>query len=251
MSRLGNFDGIDNLDNPKAFNNPETPSSTNVDRKKLERKIPDNIRQSTPSHEELDSNKVRKLSDREKIAYYKSNGLNNLANNRNAILRNNEGNSDNHRLTKLNSHNYDKLAETRNRTLLEAQNEKESFAKWSPDAKEDKSLQNHSVLAKHASEGEKGKVAHNKGEKASGEYIAKSHAQTPEKIIEHAALPPRNRAEQVSNIELARPQNIVIGQAGPQKQFECDGIPRSGGTRQIITDGGYKNGAIRDIHSEN
>jgi len=36
-----------------------------------------------------------------------------LAENRNAIMRRNEGNSENRRLTKLNSHNYDKLAQTR------------------------------------------------------------------------------------------------------------------------------------------
>lgn len=55
--------------------------------------------------------------------------------------------------------------------------EKESFAKWSPEGKGEKptdpSLRNHSVLARHVKEGEKGTITHSKGEQGSGNFISK------------------------------------------------------------------------------
>ena len=41
----------------------------------------------------------------------------------------------------------------------------------------------------------------------------------------------------------------MVGQVGPQKQFENKGdeIPRNGGGRQIVTDGGFKG---RDINGD-
>lgn len=227
--RLGKFEQTDSSERPNRGTRLENQRSVLQNKK-------------------LDAGAVRKLSDREKISYYKTQGLGQLADNRKAILRNNEGQEGNNRLTKLNSHNFDRLAAYRNWTSQKQKNTKESFAKWSPDAKTDQRLRGHSVLIRHADAGEKGRITHNKGEKTTGEYLSKAHARTPEKRIEHAALPPGNKAERVSRVELARPQNIIIGQAGPQKQFENkgDGIQRKGGTRQMITDGGYAKVAIRD-----
>lgn len=55
------------------------------------------------------------MNDREKIAYYRKNGLDSLADNRNAIMRRNEQKgASNYRLTKMNSHNMDKLSCARN-----------------------------------------------------------------------------------------------------------------------------------------
>lgn len=50
-------------------------------------------------------------------------------------------------------------------------------------------------------------------------------------------------------VELARPQNIMVGQVGPQKQFENGegDIPRTGGGRQIVTDGGFGG---RDVNGD-
>lgn len=44
-----------------------------------------------------------------------------------------------------------------------------------------------------------------------------------------------------------------MGQAGPQPEFDKkadDGIKRTGGARQIITDGGYGGGAIKKINDK-
>lgn len=62
-------------------------------------------------------------------------------------------------------------------------------------------------------------------------------------------MSPGNKAETVRSVELARPQNIKVGQVGPQKQFENGegDIPRTGGGRQIITDGGFGG---RDVNSD-
>ncbi len=95
------------------------------------------------------------MSDREKIAYYRKNGMDSLADNCSAIMRRNEGNGENQRLTKLNSHNYDKLDQARGLDSESAKDIKESFGKWNPDAKpgtnsSDESLGNHAVLMRHA-----------------------------------------------------------------------------------------------------
>lgn len=261
--KLEKFNDVEHLDNSKKSNCFEVPSATKEDKKKLEQNESEKYCQPKSTAEKMSSDKVKDLSDREKIAYYKKHGFDNLADNRRAILHNNEGNSNNNKLTKFNSHNFDKLSEVRKRTPEQAKNTKESFAKWNPDAKEDENLRKHSVLTRHAVEGEKGKIAHNNDGKASGEYIAKAHNKKPEKIIEHAALPQWNKAEKVSNVELDKDQNLLIGQAAPQHKFEKkktdggDGIPRNGGLRQIVTEGGYKGDektaepAIRYVESKN
>ena len=212
--------------------------------------------------EKLQPSKIRNMGDREKIAAYRKNNLDSLADNRNAILRRNEGNPDNQWLTKMNSHNFDKLAQARGLSPEGSKSAKESFAKWHPDSKNAPSLRKHSVLTRHAKEGEKVRLAGNKpseGPRPSGVYVAKGYPKKPEEIIRDYAMPSEdkekgrsgNTAKEITNAELAKPQNILVGQVAPQKQWETDGIPRSGGARQIVTDGGYRNGAIRDIPEKN
>lgn len=208
--------------------------------------------------QKLQPSKIKSMGDREKIAAYRKNKLDSLADNRNAIFRRNEGNPDNQRLTKMNSHNYDKLAQARGLSPEDSKDTKESFAKWHPDSKNDPSLRNNSVLARHANKGEKVRVAGNKpseGSRPSGVYVAKGYPNSPEKIVKDYALPSEdkekgisgNTAKEVANVELAKNQNILVGQVAPQRQWETDGIPRNGGARQIVTDGGYRQGAIRNI----
>lgn len=252
MSKIGSFESVENLESGKSSKNLESPCiPTENDRKKLD------VSQPSSSAEMKKPSDVKDMSDREKIAYYRRNGMDSLADNRNAIMRGNEGNGENQRLTKLNSHNYDKLAQARGLDPESAKGTKESFAKWSPEAKpgsetSDDSLRNHSVLTRHASEGEKAKVTGNKpgeGAEPSGVFTSKGFPEASDKRKEDFALPTSNSAENVRSVELSRPQNIMVGQVGPQKQFENKGdeIPRSGGGRQIVTDGGFKG---RDINGD-
>lgn len=252
MSKIGNLEGIENPEISKSSKSLDIPSiPTENDRKKL------NISQLVGSSEGKKPSEIKNMSDREKIAYYRKNGMNSLADNRNAIMRGNEGNGENQRLTKLNSHNYDKLAQVRGLDSESAKGTKESFAKWSPEAKPgaenlDKSLRNHSVLIRHAPEGEKANITGNKpgdGREPSGVFVAKGFPQNADKRQEDYALPPSNKAETVRRVELARPQNIMVGQVGPQKQFETgeDDIHRTGGGRQIVTDGGFGG---RDVNGD-
>lgn len=243
--------------------NFESTQPTAMDKQKLEsvEKRPEKSSVEGTA-KKLQPSKIQSMGDREKIAAYRKNNLDSLADSRNAILRRNEGNPDNQRLTKMNSHNYDKLAQARGLSPDGSKNTKESFAKWHPDSKNDPSLRNHSVLARHAKEGEKVRVAGNKpseGPHPSGVYVAKGYPKTPEEIISDYAMPSEdkekgrsgNTAKEITNVELAKPQNILVGQVAPQKQWETDGIPRSGGARQIVTDGGYRSGAIRDVPEKN
>lgn len=252
MSKIGNFEGIENPEAGKSSKSLDAPSvPTENDRKKLD------VSQPAASSEGKKPSDIKDMSDREKIAYYRKNGMDSLADNRNAIMRGNEGNGENQRLTKLNSHNYDKLAQTRGLDSESAKGTKESFAKWSPEAKpgaenSDESLRNHSVLTRHAPEGEKANITGNKpgdGREPSGVFVAKGFSENADKRQEDFALPPSNKAETVRPVELARPQNIMVGQVGPQKQFENGegDIPRTGGGRQIVTDGGFGG---RDVNGD-
>lgn len=287
MSKIGNFEGIENPEAGKSSKSLDAPSvPTENDRKKLD------VSQPATSSEGKKPSDIKDMSDREKIAFYRKNGMDSLADNRNAIMRGNEGNGENQRLTKLNSHNYDKLAQARGLDPERAKGTKESFAKWSPEAKpgtetSDESLRNHSVLTRHASEGEKARITGNKpgdGREPKGVFVAKGFPENADKRQEDFALPPSNKAKTVRPVELARPQNIMVGQTGPQRQYKenpdgtiayiwrdkdgierregdkefdstdtqgwfrgQDGIPRTGGGRQIVTDGGFGG---RDVNGD-
>ena len=252
MSKIGCFEGIDNPETGKSSKSLDVLSApAENDRKKLD------VSRPTTSFEGKKPSDIRDMSDREKVAYYRKNGMDSLADNRNAIIRRNEGNGENQRLTKLNSHNYDKLAQARGLDSESAKGTKESFAKWSTEAKPgaentDKSLRNHSVLTRHAPDGEKMNITGNKpgnGCEPSGVFVAKGFPKSADMRQKDFALPPSNKAEAVRPVELARPQNIMVGQTGPQKRFENgeDDITKTGGGRQIVTDGGFGG---RDINGD-
>lgn len=195
------------------------------------------------------SSPIRNLSDDRKIDYYKKRGMDNMADIRKGIRSNNENNGLSYRPSKLNSDNFDKLCKGRKYTPEDAKNTKESFAKWSPEARDNKKLRNSPVVGRHAKKGEKLMTTHSEGRDPSGKFATKkSLGNTDKRRQEKGALSVENTAKKETPVELARDQDIAQGKIGPQKKFEnSNGVKRPGGGYQIITDGGYENKAIKKI----
>lgn len=198
--------------------------------------------------QKLNPREFKALSPADKTDYYKKRGMDNFADIRNGINNKNEGNGLSYKPEKLNSDNYEKISKNRNYSPNESKDKKESFAKWSPDSKDNNSLRNEPVTARHAKKGEEFKTTHPEDRKPSGEFVSKdSLGDTPKKRIKNGALYPGNTAEKESNVKLGKDQNLIEGKIGPQSKFEkSDGIKRPGGGYQTITDGGYRNKAIED-----
>lgn len=138
---------------------------------------------------------------------------------------------------KMSSKNFYKLMKQRGLNDKQIAEAKDSF-------KDSKGMK-----TRHAKQGEKFVVTHG-DQSASGVYVSKkSLGSTPEKRINKGALPPSNKATYETKVELAKDQNIVYGKIAPQQKFK-DADPgharRKGGGQQVITDGGYKSGAIRN-----
>lgn len=60
-------------------------------------------------------------------------------------------------------------------------------------------------------------------------------------------MPYTNNAEFETTVELGRDQNLIIGEIAPQSKFSMmdpEQQPREGGAIQVVTDGGYQNGAV-------
>lgn len=85
-------------------------------------------------------------------------------------------------------------------------------------------------------------------ESSSGVFVAKeSLGNTPADRINNGALPYTNNAEFETTVELGRDQNLIIGEIAPQSKFSMmdpEQQPREGGAIQVVTDGGYQNGAV-------
>ena len=228
MSHIGNFKETEKPNSEKHKNREHTDG--NRDKSKL-------------------SSPVKNLSDDLKIDYYKKHGMDNMADIRKGIRANNENNGLSYRPSKLNSDNFDKLSKSRKYTPEDAKNIKESFAKWSPEARDNKKLRNSPVVGRHAKEGEQLMTTHSEGRDPSGKFVTKkSLGKTDEKRQEKGALSDKNTAKEETPVKLARDQNLVSGKIGPQKKFEnSNGVKRPGGGYQIITDGGYANKAIKKI----
>lgn len=63
--------------------------------------------------------------------------------------------------------------------------------------------------------------------------------------MEHCRI--QNNAEFETTVELGRDQNLIIGEIAPQSKFSMmdpEQQPREGGAIQVVTDGGYQNGAV-------
>ena len=69
-----------------------------------------------------------------------------------------------------------------------------------------------------------------------------------QRTIIRLALPPNNTAAVESVVELTRSQLLLEGTVAPQTDWAIiadDGIPRTGGAWQVVTDGGKYTGAIK------
>ena len=141
---------------------------------------------------------------------------------------------------KLSSKNFDKLMEHRGLSLENSADLKASSQKGIP------------MQVRHAKAGEKFITTHGT-ERSSGVFVSKESLGTsPSERINKGALPHSNSAEYETIVELSRDQNIVYGTIAPQTKFskmDPEQAPRLGGGEQIITDGGYNDGAVinRDI----
>ena len=105
------------------------------------------------------------------------------------------------------------------------------------------------MQVRHAKKGEKFIVTHGE-QNASGIFVSKnSLGNIPEKRIDKGSLPYSNSAKYETKVTLDRNQNLVYGKIAPQSKFQKmdpKQSARNGGGTQVITDGGYKSGAIRN-----
>lgn len=162
-------------------------------------------------------NEFKKLSNRQKIAYYKSVGNDSLADNRRAIDKNNEGQGLTWRQVKINSKNLQKLMKKRGLSQFDTTQLKKSFAKWD-------GQNNHkggNVTARHAKANEKYVITQTKGESASGVFVSKkSLGNSPQERIDKGALPPSNKANQEKRVALGKNQNVISGKIAQQPSFK-------------------------------
>ena len=193
-------------------------------------------------------NEFKKLSNRQKIAYYKSVGNDSLADNRRAIDKNNEGQGLTWRQVKINSKNLQKLMKKRGLSQFDTTQLKKSFAKWD-------GQNNHkggNVTARHAKANEKYVITQTKGESASGVFVSKkSLGNSPQERIDKGALPPSNKANQEKRVALGKNQNVISGKIAQQPSFKDQDTAhgeRRGGGKQVVTAGGFSTGAVKNIN---
>lgn len=162
----------------------------------------------------------------------------NLAKNQSVIKSSRYGKSgETTRKTKLSSKNFDKLMQQRGLSKKDSSSLKASFDRSNP------------MQVRHAKKGEQFTVTHGT-QNASGVFVSKgSLGKTPDKRINKGALPNSNSAKYETKVALEKNQNLIYGKIAPQSKFQKmdpKQTPRKGGGTQVITDGGYKKGAIRN-----
>ena len=139
--------------------------------------------------------------------------------------------------SKLSSKNFYRLMKSRGLSKIESQELKKTFDSKSP------------MYIRHSKAGESFITTHGV-EKSSGIFVTKkSLGNTSNERISNGALPHSNTALFETKVELARDQNLIHGKIAPQSKFsKMDPLhrPRLGGHEQIITDGGYNSGAVRN-----
>ena len=139
--------------------------------------------------------------------------------------------------TKLNSKSYKKLMQRRGKTTEQIEEELASMDRSQVP-----------ILVRHAGAGEKYVVTHG-CDGASGNYVSfRSQGKTPEERIDSLALWPKNTAEYETMIVLDKDQDVFVTRIAPQPGWQGEDpkhLPRNGGAWQIMTDGGFKNGAVR------
>ena len=140
------------------------------------------------------------------------------------------------RPVKMNSKNMDKLLEGRGLSRQDSENLKQSFEPGT-------------VQARHAKYGEEF-VTTSGQQNSSGVFVSeKPLGSTPEQRIDKGALPPTNTAEYQTKVQLDRDQDLLTGKIAPQPEFsrqDPQHRPRTGGAEQVVTDGGYRSGAVRN-----
>lgn len=145
------------------------------------------------------------------------------------------------RKVELSSKNFDRLMEKRGLGKEETAKLKASFDRSSK------------MKVRHAKKGENFVVTHGE-QNASGVFVSKrSLGKTPEARIDKGSLPHSNSAKYETRVALGKEQDLVYGKIAPQSKFQKmdpKHIPRKGGGTQIITDGGYKTGAIQNSDSK-
>ena len=136
---------------------------------------------------------------------------------------------------KLNNAAFNKLMDNRGISQEARSNLKNSFSS------------NSRMEVRHAHAGERFVTTHGI-ERSSGVFVSKgSLGSSPADRINNGALPHTNTAEYETTIELGRDQDLIIGKIAPQSKFSMmdpDQQPRNGGAIQVVTDGGYENGAV-------
>lgn len=136
---------------------------------------------------------------------------------------------------KLNNAGFNKLMDSRGISQEARSDLKNSFSS------------NNRMEVRHAHAGERFVTTHGI-EKSSGVFVSKgSLGNTPADRINNGALPHTNTAEFETTVELGRDQNLIIGEIAPQSKFSMmdpEQQPRNGGAIQVVTDGGYQNGAV-------
>lgn len=139
--------------------------------------------------------------------------------------------------TKLSSKNFDKLMKQRGLSKEDRSSLKNSFDRSQP------------MQVRHGQKGEKFTVTHGT-QSSSGVFVSeKSLGKTPGQRIDKGALPNCNSAKYETRVVLDKNQNLIYGKIASQPKFQKldqKQQPRKGGGTQVITDGGYKSGAIRN-----
>lgn len=136
---------------------------------------------------------------------------------------------------KLNNAGFNKLMDSRGISQEARSDLKNSFST------------NSRMEVRHAHAGERFVTTHGI-ERSSGVFVSKgSLGNTPADRINNGALPYTNTAEHETTVVLGRDQDLIIGEIAPQSKFSMMDPaqqPREGGSIQVVTDGGYQNGAV-------
>lgn len=105
------------------------------------------------------------------------------------------------------------------------------------------------MQVRHAKKGESFVVTHGE-QNASGVFVSKnSLGKTPTKRIDKGSLPHSNSANYETKVVLDKNQNLVYGKIASQSKFQKmdpNQTVRNGGGIQVITNGGYNSGAVRN-----
>lgn len=140
--------------------------------------------------------------------------------------------------SKLSSKNFKKLMQQR------------GLKKEDITALQESSTRGKSLSVRHAKAGEKVVITHGT-QSASGVFVSeKSLGSTPKERIDRGSLPVSNSAKYETKAQLDKDQNVIYGEIAPQRKFhkmDAKSLPRNGGGEQVITDGGYRAGAVRNV----